>query len=93
MNNSAVNASDKPKQARSCIACGKVTEKRNLLRIVRTSDGKAVYDATGHANGRGAYICKSAECIEKACKKNLFLKHLKVEHDAKLVETLKEVCG
>ena len=81
------------RQARSCIACGKTVEKRQLIRIVRTPDGRAVYDATGRANGRGAYLCRNCECIERAMKKDLIAKHLKVTPDEGLFEELKGVCG
>ena len=42
--------------------------KKELLRIVKTSEGEIVLDETGKKNGRGAYICKSVSCLEKAMK-------------------------
>ncbi len=80
------------KQARSCIACGETVSKRELLRIVRTPDGKVVYDATGRANGRGAYVCRKCECVERACKKHLIEKHLNVSPDENLFEELRGNC-
>lgn len=50
------------KRQRSCIGCGKQDGKACLLRIVRTKEGSACFDATGRASGRGAYVC-SAECF------------------------------
>ena len=41
---------------------------RELLRVVRTPDGAVIYDPTGKANGRGAYVCRSVECLKKARK-------------------------
>lgn len=42
--------------------------KIELIRIVRTPEGDIKLDTTGKLNGRGAYICKSAECLKKAQK-------------------------
>ena len=56
---------DKPKRQRSCIACGGKATKGELLRIVRTGDGAAAFDATGKAAGRGAYVCSEA-CLDRA---------------------------
>lgn len=56
---------DKPKRQRSCVACGSKASKGELRRIVRTADGAVMFDATGRAAGRGAYVCSEA-CLEKA---------------------------
>ena len=56
------------KTARTCVACGNQKEKKELLRIVRTPEGNIEIDLTGKKNGRGAYICKSEECLEKVIK-------------------------
>ena len=53
---------------RKCVVCNDRDSKRSLLRIVKTKEGEIFLDLTGKANGRGAYICASAECIEKAVK-------------------------
>jgi predicted RNA-binding protein YlxR (DUF448 family) len=42
--------------------------KTELIRIVKTPDGKIMLDRSGKANGRGAYICHSDECYKKAVK-------------------------
>lgn len=42
--------------------------KRDLVRVVKSADGAISLDLTGKANGRGAYICRSAECLKKAQK-------------------------
>lgn len=54
--------------ARKCIGCGESKEKREFVRIVRTKDGEISVDPTGKKNGRGAYICKSTECLKKVKK-------------------------
>jgi predicted RNA-binding protein YlxR (DUF448 family) len=42
---------------RSCVICRSRRDKSDLLRIVRTPDGRVEFDETGKANGRGAYVC------------------------------------
>lgn len=55
---------------RTCIACRKVKDKRELVRLVRTAGGTVELDETGKADGRGAYICKKAACWEQALQGN-----------------------
>ena len=42
--------------------------KKEMIRVIRTSEGEFLLDATGKKNGRGAYICPSKNCLEKAVK-------------------------
>ena len=51
---------------RKCVGCGEMKPKKELLRILRTETGEFVVDALGKANGRGAYLCRSVECFQKA---------------------------
>ena len=53
---------------RKCIACQERDSKKGLIRIVKNKEGQIFLDPTGKANGRGAYICKDAECLQKAIK-------------------------
>lgn len=53
---------------RKCVGCGEMKPKKELLRILRTETGEFVVDALGKANGRGAYLCRSVECFQKAVK-------------------------
>lgn len=52
---------------RLCTGCGEMKVKKELIRVVKTEEGMVSIDVTGKKNGRGAYICKSQECLEKAC--------------------------
>lgn len=54
---------------RQCVGCGEMKSKKEMLRILKTTEGPIVLDVTGKKNGRGAYLCKSVECLKKA-KKN-----------------------
>ncbi|MFC4617382.1 RNase P modulator RnpM [Camelliibacillus cellulosilyticus] len=56
---------------RKCIACQQNEEKKRLFRIVRSPEGDVFLDPSGKKNGRGAYLSKDRECIEKARAKKL----------------------
>ena len=51
---------------RRCTGCGEHFPKNTLVRILRTPEGEIVLDTIGKRSGRGAYICKKAECLKKA---------------------------
>lgn len=53
---------------RKCIGCSEMKDKRELVRIVRNKEGEISVDLTGKKPGRGAYICKSIDCLNKAQK-------------------------
>lgn len=64
---------------RTCVACRTAGGKRGLLRVVRLPEGAGVaVDPTGKMNGRGAYVCDSAECVATAQKRKAFERSLKV---------------
>ena len=58
----------KKQPLRQCTGCGEMKPKRELVRVVKTPEGNIMLDRSGKANGRGAYICHSAECYKKAVK-------------------------
>ena len=53
---------------RMCTGCREMKPKGALIRIVKTPEGEIRLDRTGKLNGRGAYVCKSAECLKKVRK-------------------------
>ena len=53
---------------RQCIGCGEMKSKKEMIRVLKTTEDEIVIDATGRRNGRGAYICPSMECFKKAVK-------------------------
>ena len=53
---------------RMCAGCGQHKPKAELMRVVRDSEGNISLDLTGKKNGRGAYLCKSLDCLKKARK-------------------------
>jgi hypothetical protein len=63
---------------RTCIVCREPGSKRDLTRLVRTTDG-VVVDPTGKLNGRGAYLCAKPECWSKAASSSILEAALKVQ--------------
>lgn len=53
---------------RKCVGCQEMKNKRDMLRVLKTSENEFMLDATGKKNGRGAYLCFSKECFNKAVK-------------------------
>lgn len=53
---------------RMCLGCGEMKPKKELVRIVKSPEGDISLDLTGKKSGRGAYICKDAQCLAKAQK-------------------------
>ncbi len=51
---------------RTCVGCGNSFPKNSLIRVVKTPSGETELDLTGKKSGRGAYICRSADCFKKA---------------------------
>lgn len=66
---------------RMCVGCRQMHEKRELVRIVAGQDGMAHVDLTGRAQGRGAYLCRNAECFDKAVKTRAIERALAVKLD------------
>jgi hypothetical protein len=78
---------------RSCVACGSTTSKRELVRIVRTTEGSVEADPTGKMAGRGAYVCGHAECWTRAVRKGRLERSLKTTLSARDAEALMEYAG
>ena len=57
---------------RQCGGCGEMKPKAQLVRVVRSKEGEISLDLTGKKNGRGSYICRSAECFKLAVKRKSF---------------------
>lgn len=76
---------------RMCIACRQMKGKTELLRIVKKANGEIYFDASNKADGRGAYICNSADCISKLKKTRLLNKVWKMNVPLHIYEQLEEV--
>ena len=53
---------------RMCTGCGEMKPKKELVRVVKSHEGEVFLDLTGKKPGRGAYVCRSAECLKAARK-------------------------
>ena len=53
---------------RKCVGCQEMKSKKEMIRVIRTSEGEFLLDATGRKNGRGAYLCPNGDCLKKAVK-------------------------
>ena len=76
---------------RTCMGCNVKKNKKELIRIVKNKDGNISIDRTGKAEGRGAYICKNIECLEKAIKTKKLERSLKTKIDSQIYESLRGV--
>ena len=75
---------------RTCIGCGVKKGKNDFIRIVK-KDARIEIDKTGKKEGRGAYICESIECFEKAYKTKKIEKNFKMKIDESVYERLKGI--
>lgn len=57
---------------RMCTGCGEMKPKRELVRVVKSPEGEVSLDLTGKKPGRGAYVCRSADCLRAARKARHF---------------------
>ena len=76
---------------RTCVVTNERLEKRELLRIVRDNNGIVSVDETGKANGRGAYIKKSLDVLEKARKSKVLERHLECSIDDKVYDEIANI--
>lgn len=75
---------------RQCVGCGEMKSKKEMLRVLKTPEGPIVLDVTGKKNGRGAYLCKSEECMKKARKNKGLERSLKISIPDTVYEELEK---
>lgn len=75
---------------RMCIGCREMKEKKQLIRIVKNKEAQVAFDESGKLQGRGAYVCKSRECIEKARKNKGFERAFKSPLPDEIISRLSE---
>lgn len=75
---------------RQCIGCGEMKSKKEMIRVLKTTEDEIVIDATGRKNGRGAYLCPSMECYKKAAKSKGLERSLKMSIPKSVYETLEK---
>ena len=73
---------------RMCVGCREMKEKKELIRVVRSPEGDVSLDPGGKKSGRGAYVCRNADCLKRAIKQKQLEKQLDVTLPAETVEEL-----
>ena len=75
---------------RQCTGCREMKSKKEMIRILKTTEDEVIIDTTGKKNGRGAYICPSRECFQKAVKNKGIERSLKMAIPKEVYETLEK---
>lgn len=73
---------------RQCIGCREMKPKNELARIIRTPENEICLDKTGKKNGRGAYLCMSKECLNKAVKTKGIERSLKMDIPVEIFDAI-----
>ncbi len=75
---------------RQCTGCREMKPKRELIRVVRSPENEISLDFKGKAQGRGAYVCPSQDCLKKAIKSKALEKSLELAIPDEIYLQLKE---
>ncbi|MBR5015586.1 MAG: YlxR family protein [Clostridia bacterium] len=78
---------------RRCCGCMEMKPKQELVRVVKSNTGDVALDLTGKAPGRGAYVCRSRECFEKARKARRFEREFSVKIPDEVYSQMEEELG
>ena len=76
---------------RTCMGCNEKKPKKELIRIVKNKNEEIFIDRTGKADGRGAYICDSVECLERIVKSKRLEKVLESKISEEVYNNLRGV--
>lgn len=76
--------------SRICVGCREPKEKRSMVRVVKTAENVICLDETGKKNGRGAYICRNTECLQRAIQSKGLERSLKTRIPEEVINLLKE---
>jgi predicted RNA-binding protein YlxR (DUF448 family) len=74
---------------RMCLGCQEMKPKKELIRVVRNKENEISVDFIGKKPGRGAYICRSSQCFEKARKAKRFERAFESSINDDVYDTLK----
>ena len=75
---------------RRCVGCGEMKSKKEMMRVLRDTEGTFSLDKTGKKNGRGAYLCISGECLKKARKNRGLERSFKMSISEQIYEKLEK---
>ena len=73
---------------RQCLGCREMKPKREMLRVVRSTEGEVSLDTRGKKPGRGAYVCPNADCLKKAVKTRALSRALETEIPDEVMQRL-----
>lgn len=73
---------------RQCVGCGEMKGKKEMMRVLKTAEGEICLDVTGKKNGRGAYVCRSLECLQAARKNKGLERSFKMNLPGEVYELL-----
>lgn len=73
---------------RMCVGCREMKDKRELIRVVRSPEGELSIDPVGKKPGRGAYVCRQADCLKRAIKQKQLERQLEVTLTEEVAEAL-----
>lgn len=73
---------------RQCLGCRTMFPKRELIRVVRSPEGRLSLDFKGKAPGRGAYLCPNPDCLKKARKSRAIERAFSVSVPEEVYEAL-----
>ena len=79
-----------PRKSRLCVGCNEFHQKEELLRVVKHPTMGVMVDPAGKLPGRGVYICRNAECLNLAIKRNSFRRSLQTDIPQAVVSDLYE---
>lgn len=85
----------KPKKIplRQCLGCMEMRPKKELIRVVKNKEGEVSLDLAGKKPGRGAYIDKNIQCLEKAFKSKRLNKNLETNISEEIYQSMRELIG
>ena len=75
---------------RKCTGCGEMKPKKELIRVLKIDENEVVLDLTGRKNGRGAYLCNSVACFQKAKKTKGLERSLQIKIPEEIYEVLEK---
>lgn len=75
---------------RQCIGCGEMKNKKEMMRVIKNAENEISLDVTGKKNGRGAYVCFSEDCLQKAIKNKGLERSFKMSIDPSIYECLQK---
>ena len=78
---------------RQCVGCGSMKTKKEMMRVLKTAEEGIILDTTGKKNGRGAYLCVSMECLQKARKNKGLERSFKMSIPNEVYDNLEKEFG